>query len=172
VKRVMLLIAVTACGAVEQAQLASQAAVLGDVRYEAPAGWKQSHAREGSRLVARWAPDDASDTEVVSVFRTELRADKRAASLDDMQKMLVEAQRAMPHERTTEPHTFKTRAGLDAIEISVDFVPAQRKTTYRRVHAVVVSGSAILHVLYTAPTGDPDLRAYHMVLDTIHREEG
>jgi len=167
-----LLLCITACGASQDAPLSSESATLGDVRYDAPAGWKHSRLREGSRLVARWVAPNAEDKEVVSVIRTELRADKRSASLDDVQAMLAEAQRRLPHAHASVPRRFKTHEGLDAIEVTVDYVPPEQRESYHRVHALVIDGSALVHVLYTARTSDPDLRAFELVLDSIHREEG
>lgn len=170
--RVAFVLLVAACGASQDARLSSESATLGDVRYDAPSGWNHSKLREGSRLVARWVAPGADDKQVVSVIRTQLRADKRSASLDDMQAMLAEAQRGLPHASASKPRRFKTHEGLDAIEVSVDFVPPEQRESYHRVHAFVIDGPALIHVLYTARTNDPDLRAFELVLDSVHRVEG
>lgn len=154
------------------APLVTQSAHLGDLGFEAPDEWLHSEAREGSRDVARWMPKDNPDKVVISVFRTELRADHSQASAHQIEHMLVEAQRALPHADTSASGEYHTARGLAGFQIESDFVPDGLHVTYHRVHTVLVDGPALIHVLYTARSRDAEQPAYRLVLDSIHRQEG
>jgi hypothetical protein len=152
--------------------LVSQPAQVGDLRFEAPDDWLHSEAREGSRNVARWTPKGNPDKVVISVFRTELRADHGQAGPAEIEHMLAEAQRALPHGDIGASHEYHTARGLAGFQVESDFVPAGLHARYHRVHTVLVDGPALIHVLYTARSRDAEQPAYRLVLDSIHREEG
>jgi hypothetical protein len=86
--------------------------------------------------------------------------------------MLADAQRSLPQGQFQPPVTMETRAGLTALVVDGSFTPPGQTDRYRRVHALVVDGTAIVHVLYTARSAEPDLASFHLVLDTLHREQG
>ena len=61
--------------------------------------------------------------------------------------------------------------GLHGARIEVDFVPPGTRRVYHRVHAVIVAGDSLVHVMYTA--GDPDLsfEALNLVLGSLRHKE-
>jgi hypothetical protein len=66
----------------------------------------------------------------------------------------------------------RTQQNLRVVEVAADFVPSGMKASYHRVHAMIVDGEVVVHVLYTARTPDPDLKMFRQVVDTIRRAEG
>ncbi len=50
------------------------------------------------------------------------------------------------------------------------FTPAGVTQPYGRVHAVVVDGDSLVHVLYTAQQPDASLETFDGVLDTLQRK--
>jgi len=130
---------VTACGSTSSL-VESQPAQLGDLRFDAPDEWSHNEVREGSRLIARWLPSDNPNKAVVSVIRTELRADHRDATPDEIETMLADAQRSLPHAQIGARHALHTARGLDGFEVESEFVPPGERTSYHRIHAVLVDG--------------------------------
>ena len=165
--RLLLVFALCSCGS-----SAEPPASLGDLRYAAPPSWQQHDINDRERLIARWVPDDNVNKESISVIRTQLRPTLKSAQAPAFESLLAEAQKTLPNGHVSAPTMLRTSKGLSAIRIDADFVPAGLRASYHRVHAIVVDGSALVHVMYTAKTPDPDLKIFHLVLDTIHREEG
>jgi hypothetical protein len=170
-KAAAIVFLLAACGSTSSA-LESQPAKLGDLRFEAPGEWTHNEVREGSRLIARWLPSDNPDKVVVSVIRTELRADHRDAKPDEIQTMLANAQRLLPHAQIGATHEVHTARGLSGFEVEADFVPPGERAPYHRIHAVLIDGPATIHVLFTARTAGAERDAFRLVLDSVRREEG
>jgi hypothetical protein len=64
----------------------------------------------------------------------------------------------------------KTARGLVGARVDLDFVPPGQPSRYRRVHVVLVDGSALVHVLYTAKHADVEGDAIGVVLDNLQHE--
>lgn len=82
--------------------------------------------------------------------------------------LLASAQ--VPGAKISATGPVKTEHGLSGVRIELDYVPPGMKHSYHRVHAVLVDGSTLVHVLYTARTPDPTLETFNQVLATIHEE--
>jgi hypothetical protein len=150
----------------------TQPASLEDLAFEVPAAWKHTDVVEPSRHVSRWTPNENSAKESISVIRTTLRGPVKHADTKTLTAMLADAQRSLPQGAFRTPVTIQTRTGLTAIVVDGSFTPSGQADRYRRVHALVVDGTAIVHVLYTARSAEPDLASFHLVLETLHREQG
>lgn len=149
----------------------SEPAKLADLTFDAP-DWQRLDSKSPGHAIARLAPADNERKESISIIRTELQPTLRDAGPAELEKVLVEAQQTLPSVKVGAPTRFSTHVGLRAIQVESDFVPRGASGTYHRVHAIVVDGTALVHVLYTARDPDPDLKAFHLVLDSIRRGEG
>ena len=163
------LFAVCACGG---SGPRTQPASLEDLAFETPAAWKHTDVIESSRHVSRWMPSENTAKESISVIRTALRGTVSHPDNKTLTAMLADAQRSLPQGHFPPPVTMQTRTGLTAIVVDGSFTPPGQHERYRRVHALVVDGTEVVHVLYTARSAEPDLASFHLVLDTLHREQG
>jgi hypothetical protein len=168
-KRLAWLCLVAACSSSSSDEKAPDK--LADLQYAGPTGWSHKDTKEISRSIARWIPGDNSRKESISIIRTSARGVKGAA-LPQLESMLSRAQSTLPTPALSQPRPNQTKQNLQEVEITADFVPAGMSVSYHRVHAMIVDGDALIHVLYTARTPDPDLAMFHQVVDTIRRGEG
>jgi hypothetical protein len=145
---------------------------LGDLRYAPPSGWSHHDSKEISRVVSRWVPEENPNKESISIIRTTLRPALKGAAPAQFEEVLTQAQGSLPSPAVQAPTMTKTKQNLQEVEIVADFIPSGLKQSYHRVHALVVDGDVLVHVLYTARTPDPDLKMFRLVVDSIHRGEG
>jgi hypothetical protein len=141
---------------------------LGDLEYAPlPSSWNHRDTKEISRLVSRWTPEENNNKESISIIRTGAPANVKSATPAQLEAMLADAQRSLSAPSVRVPTMAKTKQGLQEIEIVADFVPPGLKDSYHRVHAMIVDGDVLIHVLYTARTPDPELAMFHQVVDSI-----
>jgi hypothetical protein len=163
------MLCLVACGTSSSPPETESLQSLGDLHYRAPSsGWSHRDMKQPSRLLSRWTPDDNTNKETISIVRTELRPSVKPESLA---ALLTEAQMTLPSPSVHAAQNNTTRQQLREAEISADFVPRGLTQSYHRVHAVIIDGTALVHVLYTARTPDPTLAVFHQVVDSIHRGE-
>jgi hypothetical protein len=91
-----------------------------------------------------------------------------AAGQSTLESMLARAN-ALPDAHVTRLAPITTQQGLVGARIELDYAPPGTRLRYHRVHAVLVDGDALVHVLYTAL--DPDADALRLVLATIRHGE-
>lgn len=145
---------------------------LEDYRFEVPDGWKHEETRDASRVVSMWTPETNDAKESISVIRTSLRGDLKHPDAKALITALETAQRSLPAAEFQAAMPLRTPKGLQAFVMNGSFVPAGQSQRYQRVHALVFDGKGVIHVLYTARAADPSLQTFHLVLDTLRREEG
>jgi len=146
---------------------------LADLRYAAPAdSWTHTDAREIGRSIARWVPKDNTNKESISIIRTQRRPALKDESLEQLRVELEQAQTSLPAPAIKTAKIATTKQHLQAVEVVADFVPAGLTQSYHRVHAMIIDGDLLVHVLYTARTPDPELTMFQTVVDTIRRGEG
>jgi hypothetical protein len=92
------------------------------------------------------------------------------ATVEQLTEILTSAQGVLPEASVHHPVAGQTKKHLPEVEITSDFVPAGLHASYHRVHAVVMDGDALIHVLYTARTPDPNLTVFRQIVDSIHQE--
>ncbi len=73
-------------------------------------------------------------------------------------------------ELTTTP--IASDHGLSGVEVEIAFIPPGQSTRYHRVHAALLDGNRIVHVLYTAADPDPALTTFKQVIASLQHEEG
>ena len=145
--------------------------ILGDLRYDAPpdSTWDHQDTKEIGRQISRWMPIENGNKESISIIRTTIDGRLKDASPAQLETVLAEAQRSLPAPSVLAPTMTKTKQGLQEVEVVADFVPSGLKSSYHRVHAMIVDGDVLIHVLYTARTPDPTLAMFRQVVDTIRR---
>lgn len=145
---------------------------LADLHYTGPAGWSHKDTKEISRSVARWIPDDNARKESISIIRAGTHGPVGEVRLASLESVLAHAQNTLPSPALSHPSLGHTKQNLQEVEITADFVPTGMNVSYHRVHAMIVDGDVLIHVLYTARTPDPSLTMFRQVVDTIRRGEG
>jgi hypothetical protein len=167
--RALLLLAVVACST-PKATEPDHVHVVG-VGFQATlGGWGHKDATEIGRVVSRWTPDANSNKESISIIRTALPPRLHGATVDQLTELLQSAQGVLSEPSMHAPTAVHTKMNLQEVEIISDFVPAGLKSSYHRVHAVLIDGDALIHVLYTARSPDPNLTVFHQIVDSIHQE--
>jgi len=165
-----------ACGAaVEHKQLDLTSASLGGYAFDVPADWHRSDAKAARATTATWTPDvEGNDAkESLVVIRTQLTPALETAGMPYLEHLLADAQHELPQFQPTHAvTTFSTTRNLSGARVEVDFVPAGKKRTYHRVHALLLDGNSLIHVLYTAARPDYRQDAFNAVVNSVHRGEG
>jgi hypothetical protein len=146
----------------------TQSAKLGDLVYDAPSDW---HSESPQRSTSLWVPEDNVAKQSVEIIRAEIEPALAKTGGSGIEPLLVQAQGELRQAHVGTASQFTTKRGLLGVRLDADFVPDGATRKYHRVHAVVIDGTTLIHVLYTAVMPDPDLKAFEMVLQTIHRGE-
>ena len=142
---------------------------LGDLEYGVPEQWQSIDQSEHQTKIIVWRPADNSSKESIAVMRT--RALPAIASSEDhLSQFLADAQTRLPQARFAPVALVKTARGLTGVRVEGDFVPDGVTDSYHRIHAVVVDGTSLVHVLYTAR--EPNRETFNVVLDSLMRKAG
>ena len=157
----------TGCAASNE-ELAREHAKLESLELDVPANWQRTDRMRSGVATATWQPEDNERKESVTVIRTELSLAVAQAGAVAIEPYLAHAQRSLPQARTSAVKRISTAKGLQGARVDVDFVPQGQHERYRRVHVVLVDGSSLVHILYTAQHPDHDLAALGVVLDNLH----
>ena len=116
-----------------------------------------------------WTPENNARKESVTVIRSERSGATASAGLAKLADLIVESQGSGA--KVSTPRPFVTTSGLRGVRVEVAYVPPGMTHEYQRVHVVLVDGSTLVHVMYTALTSDPALDALNVVLGSIRHEE-
>jgi hypothetical protein len=150
-----------------------QPAKLGDFSYQAPAGWTQTKSKGWHSVSTTWTPDNNDQKESIVVIRTQIDSALGQAGAEAIKKKLLAAQRELPQVQVLgSPIDFHSDGGFAGVRVEDNFIPAGAKYQYHRTHAVLVEGTDIIHVLYTAEQPDAEERALHLVVNSLHKSEG
>lgn len=145
-------------------------ATIGRLTFGTPSGWAKRDLSNPQRAMFEWAPstDENERKESLTVVRADRPATAKSTQ-EQLQQMLAGAQRGMVGASFSAPHPFTTRHGLRGVRIDGDFVvPQAAGARYRRIHAVIVDGTSLVNVLYTAR--EPDRETFEAVVDSFFRE--
>jgi hypothetical protein len=162
VNRALLLLFLASCASSERDVVTAK---IDTLDYVAPMGWKPRDVSSHRGTVIEWTPDGDNDRkESLVVSRVEQPA--LAMSPLHLRRALVETTSRLPDARFSSPRSFVTRSGLSGWRTEGTFSPlGPRAGTYQRIHAVLVDGSSLVHVLFTAR--DLDREHIDVVLDGI-----
>lgn len=144
-------------------------ASIGNLVFGTPAGWERHDVSSPQRAMLEWRPsaDDNERKESLTIVRADRPATAKATPAQ-LHEMLIAAQRRMPGAELSAARSITTRHGFHGAVIETSFVPPGSTARYRRVHAVLVDGTAMVNVLYTAR--DPDRASFDAVIDSFFRE--
>jgi hypothetical protein len=122
---------------------------IAEVDLAVPTGWvRADNAREPSR--AEWRPLENPGKESLTVTRSRPVEALAKAGPSVVEGLLRDAQQALPNASFGAPAQFVTSNGLAGVKVEGVFHPAGQEQDYRRVHAVVVDRTSLIHVVYTA----------------------
>ena len=150
-------------GGADRAELAS-------LSFEAPRAWQRTDTHGNGSVTAVFTPGDNARKETVTIIRTELGPIAKHYSTATLTQLLAGTQTGLRDARASAITRVSTESGLQGLQVVVDYVPSGLARSYHRIHAVLLDGTALVHVLYTALAPDPELGAFHQVLATLREE--
>ncbi len=169
------LVALAACGNgnASYPERDTQHAKLGSLGFEVPSEWHNELTTQPGLDSVTWTPAATSNErkESVVVIRSERSPIISKAGQPALERMLAGAQKSLRNARISTVTPITTGEGLTGARIEVDYVPPGLAATYHRVHVMVLDGSAVINVLYTARDPDPNLEVLDIVLASIRHEE-
>jgi hypothetical protein len=161
--RALLLIALAACAS---STPSLDPAKLDTLDYGAPAGWKSRDVSAPQTAAVEWTPTGDNDRkESLVISRVPQPALAAARSRPHLRRTLVAANAQLPDARFSSPTPVVTRGGFSGLRVEGTFTPPTQAVSYHRIHAVLVDGTSLVHVLYTAR--DPDRDYIGAVLDGL-----
>ena len=134
-----------------------------------PAGWSvhDFSSPDHTTLQATPVAGDDEHSESLLVTRAARPAHAKLAPAR-LGRWLVDAQRQLPKAVFGHPTTFVTKNGFPGVRVEGEFVPPNKETTYRRLHAVVVDRDSLVNVIYTAKQLDHE--SFDAIVDSLSRE--
>lgn len=165
--RVLWAIALATAGCSSEPAL--DRATIGNLEYGVPSGWSSRDLSQWERTGIEWRPDadDNEHKESLIILSTERPAMAKATP-GYLGKLLGDAQHTLPGAVFSRPTAFTTRHGLAGVRVEGDLVPTSQGKTYRRMHAVIVDGGSLVHVLYTAR--ELDRERFEAVVDSFAKK--
>ncbi len=142
---------------------------LGDVEYGIPEHWQSIDQSEHQTKIIVWRPTDNPNKESIALMRTRAMP-ALVNSEKHLLKFLADAQTRLPQGHFASVANLETKRGLMGMRIEGDFVPDGVAASYHRMHAVVVDGNSLVHVVYTAR--EPNREVFNLVLDSLIRKAG
>ena len=155
----LALIALASCAS---SDTAVEPAKIGTLDYAVPAGWSSRDLSSLQSTMVEWRPDGENERkESLVISRAEQPA--LSKSRPHLRRRLLEANLQLPRAGFSSPISFVTRNGLSGVRVEGTFTPPDKAVSYHRIHAVLVDGSSLVHVVYTAR--DPDREHFEAVID-------
>lgn len=140
------------------------------LQYAVPLGWNVRDQSEQTRKILVWTPDDNEHKESVAIITTPPLVGLTKVGLPRVQGLLSAAARGLPGSSFTQPTRVVTSRGLVGLRVDGQFVPTGQDAPYRRIHVVMLDGTSLVHVLYTAKDPSSESEALRIVLETLHRK--
>ncbi len=146
-------------------------AELESLEFEIPASWQRTDTHVGTTATAVFEPEGPNPAkQSITVIRAELGPIATKYSTQQLAGLLEAAQTTLPQGRTSRLAPLATERGLSGLRIEVDYVPAGLGRRYHRIHALLMDGTALVHVLFTAVEPAADQAVFQRVVDTLHEE--
>lgn len=141
-------------------------AKIATFEYRVPSSWSSHDVSNAERAAVEWTPAPNERKEAISVLVSERRPADAKAGVGHVQRLLEASQQAL-HGKFSAAVPFTTKHGLHGVRIEGEFVPVGQTEPYRRMHAVLIDGTVLLHVLYTAKRADR--AGFDLVVDSFQR---
>lgn len=162
----LVLVTMPACSS---DSIETQSVEVASVAFDVPATWQRHDANRRGVAIAEWIPDENGRKESVTVIRTETSPAVAKAGTASVEPLLIAAQKSLANVRASRVKRVTTARGMSGARVDIEFVPSGLEDRYHRTHVVLVDGSALVHVLYTARA--PNAAVLELVLASIHHEE-
>ena len=151
--RLALLVVLASCASSPSLDTAK----LETLDYVVPNGWTSRAMASPHGAMVEWTPEgDNERKESLVVSRVANPALALESNRAYLTRDLVGANRALPEARFGSPVSFTTRGGLRGLRVDGTFTPNRQPQPYHRVHAVLVDGTSLVHLLFTARELDRD----------------
>ena len=135
--------------------------------YDMRDDWQKDIATQRGVVTTVWTPEENDHKESVTVIRTDRSPAVASRAGETLSHLLARAE----HADASHVAPVFTPFGLAGARVDTTFTPPNVDATYHRVHAVLVDGTSLVHVLYTALEPDETLTVFTGVLQSIHHEE-
>jgi hypothetical protein len=145
-------------------------ATLGNLTYDVPANWSSRDFSARDRAMLEWTPRENERKESVTVIRAERAALAKSGGTRRVERLLQEAQAKLPSGKFSAPVRFATRHGFEGVRIEGAFTPPNQTQPYQRLHAILIDGTSLLHVIYTAREADRE--AFETVVESFQQNRG
>jgi hypothetical protein len=153
-----------------QSSPSTERATIADLELEIPTGWTRRTLSNPSREMVEWrSPDD--DRDALTVIRTDERP-MFAGDLEVLERHLVKAQSTLRDGAFSSVTRFTTTSGMQGFQLSGSFVPPGAQQRHARIHAVIVHGSRLVHVIFTSPSRELDTETFTIARNTLRKLEG
>jgi len=134
-----------------------------------PAGWSVHDFSSSTATAVQWTPSPSDDEHGESLLVTRVERPAHAkAPRAQLGQWLAEAQRKLPQAAFGHPIPFVTTNGFSGVRVEGAFVPPNKEELYRRLHAVIVDGTSLVHIIYTAKQLDHE--SFDAIVDSFSRE--
>lgn len=141
-----------------------------DLELVLPTGWTSKDLSEHQTKIVVFTPEDNTRRESIALVRTHDLPTAARQDFARLRKYLADAQTNMPGGKFAAVHSVRTKHGLAGVRVDGEFVPDGTRSTYRRMHAVLVDGTSLIHILYTAR--DANATTFDLVLDSLTKKAG
>jgi len=146
----------------------SQHVQIAHLGFDVPDDWRNADTERNGLVTSVWTPANNDHKESITVIRSERSPAVASARISTIESLLASAQ--SPGARVSPAQLVTTAQGLSGVRIEVDYVPPGLTASYHRVHVVLVDGTSLIHVLYTARSPDASLQTFNLVLGSLHEE--
>jgi hypothetical protein len=164
-----LLLALTFASCAPSQTSLGRPTLAGDLGLDIPPGWTVRDYSDNARTVLQWTAPSELDRRGASVLVVRVENSAHARSTpDELGRWLFDAQRRLPQSSFKPPIAFVTANGFPGVRVEGEFVPPNHHAAYRRLHAVIVDGTSLVHVIYTARQLDRE--NFDEIVDSFSRE--
>lgn len=167
--RIAIVFVLVGCGSIDAPPTIH--ARTGSVGYDIPEGWSRVDSKARGLETTVWTPDENPQRMSVTVLRSDRSPLVAGADPNTLASLLAQSQNGLDEPRMTAQTQVSTAMGLHGARVEVDFNPPTAKARYHRSHVVLVDGSALVHVMFTAQAAET-FAAFDTVLSSIRHEEG
>ena len=145
---------------------------IGKVDYIVPSSWHSAKSATKTSATVVWTPEDNARRESISLVSSPIDETLAKSGPGALGPLVARAQGALGHLPPPSVEPISSEHGLSGVEVQLDFTPSGQTARYHRVHAALLDGNRVIHVLYTAADPDPTLANLKLVIASLAHEEG
>ncbi len=140
--------------------------------YMVPSSWHAVKSATRTSATVVWTPESNPRRESISIVASPIDEALAQSGPAALGPLVARAQGALGRVATPSVQPISNEHGLSGVEVQVDFTPPGQTTRYHRVHAALLDGNRVIHVLYTAADPDAALTNFKLVVASLAHEEG